>query len=94
MGCTGIEPVIYRLKVYALPIELTTRIESTPSTIRTCDPRLRRPMLYPTELWVHRKKAFEGIRTPDRLITNQVLYQLSYKGIKKERVARLELATI
>ena len=39
-------------------------------------------MLYPTELWVHIKKAFEGTRTPDRLITNQVLYQLSYKGIK------------
>ncbi len=25
----------------------------TPSRIRTCDPRFRRPMLYPSELWAH-----------------------------------------
>ena len=62
--------------------ELAVSENGTPNRIRTYDPRLRRPMLYPAELWVHRNKAFEGIRTPDRLITNQVLYQLSYKGIK------------
>ena len=81
VGCTGIEPVIYRLKVYALPIELTTRIESTPSTIRTCDPLLRRQMLYPAELWVHKKRAGGETRTRDNLIGNQILYQLSYTRI-------------
>tara|TARA_R110002072_G_scaffold230281_1_gene387557 strand:+ start:86 stop:274 length:189 start_codon:yes stop_codon:yes gene_type:complete len=29
-----------------------------------------------------KKKAFEGIRTPDRRFTKPVLYQLSYKGKK------------
>jgi hypothetical protein len=28
-------------------------IGGTPSRIRTCDPLLRRQMLYPTELWAH-----------------------------------------
>jgi hypothetical protein len=30
--------------------------------------------------WVYRR-ANEGIRTPDLLITNQLLYQLSYIGV-------------
>ena len=28
-----------------------------PSTIRTCDLRLRRPLLYPTELWAEAEKS-------------------------------------
>ena len=35
--------------------------------------------------WLYAKKlirgAGEGIRTPDPLITNQMLYQLSYAGV-------------
>ena len=31
-------------------------------------------------LWECRYRADEGTRTPDRLITNQLLYQLSYIG--------------
>ena len=65
----------------------------TPNRIRTYDPRLRRPMLYPAELWAHKYGAFDRTRTYDHLITNQELYHLSYKGNKKERVARFELAT-
>jgi hypothetical protein len=30
------------------------------------------------------REAGEGTRTPDRLITNQVLYQLSYSGLPGE----------
>ncbi len=29
---------------------------------------------------LHKKRAEEGTRTPDQLITNQLLYQLSYSG--------------
>jgi hypothetical protein len=39
-----------------------------PSTIRTCDLRLRRPLLYPTELWAARRKTE---RTVDGLDRNQ-----------------------
>jgi hypothetical protein len=80
MGCTGIEPVPYRLKVYTLPTELTTRIESTPSTTRTCDRLLRRQMLYPLSYGCI-KRAGGETRTRDNLIGNQILYQLSYTRI-------------
>ena len=52
--------------------------QSTPDRIRTCDPRFRRPMLYPTELRAH--GASVRTRTADLMITNQLLYQLSYGG--------------
>ena len=32
--------------------------QSTPDRIRTCDPRFRRPMLYPTELRAHNVPLF------------------------------------
>ncbi len=51
-----------------------------PDRIRTCDPRLRRPMLYPTELRAvrldrRRIGRGEGIRTPDILLPKQARYQ-------------------
>ena len=35
----------------------------------------------PLDKWGDVQKAGEGTRTPDRLITNQLLYQLSYAGL-------------
>jgi hypothetical protein len=57
-----------------------------PGRTRTCNPRLRRPMLYPVELRAHyngrsvcqtRKSAGRGreIRTPDPLLPKQMRYQ-------------------
>ena len=44
------------------------QIYGPPDRIRTCDPRLRRPMLYPAELRAARRLSKrgrgEGIRTP------------------------------
>ena len=40
---------------------------------RTCDPRLRRPMLYPAELQALGRGR--GIRTPDILLPKQTRYQ-------------------
>ena len=43
--------------------------KGTPSRIRTCGPRLRRPLLYPTELWgrtvskVYRQAIFPALLT-------------------------------
>ena len=34
-----------------------TDCESTPSRIRTCDLRIRSPLLYPTELWAPRQAS-------------------------------------
>ena len=31
----------------------TLNVTGAPNTIRTCDPRLRRAVLYPAELWAH-----------------------------------------
>ena len=41
---------------------------------RTCDPRLRRPMLYPAELQALLGRG-RGIRTPDILLPKQTRYQ-------------------
>ena len=52
-----------------------------PEEIRTPGPRLRRPLLYPTELQAHMVKFLNGEpywdRTSDTLIKSQVLYRLS-----------------
>ncbi len=42
---------------------------------RTCDPRLRRPMLYPAELQAQNFGRGRGIRTPDILLPKQARYQ-------------------
>jgi hypothetical protein len=44
-----------------------------PRRTRTSDPRLRRPMLYPAELWARGRG--ERIRTSDTLLPKQVRYQ-------------------
>ena len=75
----------YRL---AIPQELDVRQIvvkkiGEPTGIRTPDTRLRRPLLYPTELWTHiaqlnliqNNGADGGNRTPNLLITNQLLYR-------------------
>ena len=43
--------------------------------IRTPDPRLRRPLLYPTELQTRKNGRSDRIRTYDPLVPSQVLYQ-------------------
>ena len=49
---------------------------SLPGRIRTCDPRIRNPVLYPAEL----RKESDGTRTRtwDKRINSPLLYQLSY----------------
>ena len=46
-----------------------------PGGIRTPDPRLRRPLLYPTELQTRKSGRSDRIRTYDPLVPSQVLYQ-------------------
>ena len=46
-----------------------------------------------TDARVSETGAGEGIRTPDRLITNQVLYQLSYASAKQHSARRHAIAT-
>ena len=68
-----------------------------PDRVRTCDPRLRRPMLYPTELRAVRHSVEirtgrgEGIRTPDILLPKQARYQttLHPASSAKQNYARL-----
>ena len=52
-----------------------------PNRSRTCDLRLRRPLLYPAELWADRNKDYQikvgrggGIRTHDPLLPKQMRY--------------------
>jgi hypothetical protein len=57
----------------------TRRADGAPGRTRTCDPRLRRPMLYPAELRAPRVRDPDGrgrgIRTPDPLLPKQMRYQ-------------------
>ncbi len=41
-----------------------TKNESTPSRIRTCDLRIRSPLLYPAELWARRPQVRESTEGP------------------------------
>lgn len=47
----GLEPSYTVLETAALPTKLSA-YNGAPGRIRTCDPRLRRPLLYPAELRV------------------------------------------
>ena len=60
-----------------------------PDRNRTCNPRLRRPVLYPVELRALTYRAFSGrgggIRTRDPLIPNQVRYQAALRPDDRDR---------
>ena len=61
------KPVLYQLsyahhKTIALAVETATAGIGTPGRIRTCDLRLRRPLLYPTELRAQYKTNWSGWR--------------------------------
>ena len=49
----GIEPTCSAWKADILPLNYTRIKKSEPEGIRTPDPRLRRPLLYPAELPIH-----------------------------------------
>ena len=49
----GIEPTCSAWKADILPLNYTRIKKSEPEGIRTPDPRLRRPLLYPAELQAH-----------------------------------------
>ena len=49
-GNVGTAESIYLVVVPLFPHSNCSHIQNAPGRIRTCDPRLRRPMLYPTEL--------------------------------------------
>ena len=63
-----------------------------PGEIRTPDPQVRSLVLYPTELRAHMKRLYRGgareDRTPDLVIANDALSQLSY-GPTRPRIIRV-----
>ena len=63
--------------------ELSQGFDGVGNGIRTCDPRLRRPMLYPAELRAARRLSKrgrgEGIRTPDILLPKQARYRTALR---------------
>ncbi|SVA80595.1 uncharacterized protein METZ01_LOCUS133449 [marine metagenome] len=54
----------YSSDLSGLLLHLIARVNGAPGRIRTCDPRLRRPMLYPTELRAHylHSRSYKGRR--------------------------------
>ena len=54
----------YSSDLSGLSLYLIARVNGAPGRIRTCDPRLRRPMLYPTELRAHslHPRSYKGRR--------------------------------
>ena len=73
------EPQSGALPTELRPPETTLNMHGAPGRIRTCYPRLRRPMLYPNELRapiiIYRCGRSRGIWTPDPLVPNQMRYQ-------------------
>src|SRR5258706_15702038 len=76
----GFEPTTTGITIRDSTAELQPPKQlGAPDRIRTCYPRLRRPVLYPDELRAHSNRAGGGrgggIRTPDILLPKQVRYQ-------------------
>ena len=55
-GVAGLEPTNHGVKVRCLGLLAIPLKFGEPRRIRTSDTRLRRPLLYPTELWTHMER--------------------------------------
>lgn len=63
--------------------------QPTPAPKRSSQFARSRRLNSPTKIVMAKKAgAARGIRTPDPIITNDVLYQLSYCGLRRRRAAR------
>src|SRR5258706_6259282 len=72
----GFEPTTTGIRIRDSTAELQPPKKlGAPDRIRTCYPRLRRPVLYPDELRAPHRGRGGGIRTPDILLPKQVRYQ-------------------
>ena len=88
----GLEPTTTGITIrdstnWAIP---TIILFGLPDRNRTCDPLLRRQMLYPTELradaikraWPKNSGRGEEIRTPDILLPKQTRYQTALHPVR------------
>src|SRR5437867_920524 len=64
--------------------------ERAPERIRTSDPRLRRPLLYPPELLARKVGRGEPIRTADHLRPRQVRFQAALRPDKAREFPNME----
>ena len=73
---TGLEPATTGITILGSTNWTTAATNGTPGRTRTCNPRLRRAMLYPVELrtLIQIGRGRE-IRTPDPLLPKQLRYQ-------------------
>jgi hypothetical protein len=84
-------PSELRSPCFSTPV-IRHRSEGAPGRIRTCDPRIRSPLLYPAELQAHMpsrplwlstgERAGDGIRTRDKRLGRPMLCQLSYTRLR------------
>ena len=72
-------------------LERETGIEPATNSLEGCDSTIELLPLSPPSGAL--SGAGEGTRTPDRLITNQMLYQLSYAGARRPHQHTAELAS-
>ena len=81
-GDAGLEPTNARIKTWCLTDLANPQLNGVSGGIRTPDTRLRRPVLYPTELQTHViiyyaphfLGAEDGIRTRDPRLGKAMLY--------------------
>src|SRR6476620_2849007 len=70
------------MSMCARPMHRLGKATGLPRGIRTPDPRLRRPMLYPTELWAEQnriKKTADELKTGCQKMTARLYYWSEYK---------------